>query len=134
MSNLGLIILNQSDKILKSGVVLQQLFYIQIVEVFYNGYLLVKSFSSSCLYHKLTRYLMRLQHLQRSQYNLFVKWVSSYYLPMVKSWQTKGLPNCVNSQISLKAQGLDTGNQGFNDIVRCSNFGYIVLYCASPFG
>jgi len=76
---------------------------------------------------------MRLQNLQRSQNNPFIKWISINYLPMVESWQTKSLAYCMNSQISLKAQSLDTRNQGSNNIVRCSNFWDIILYWASPF-
>ena len=77
---------------------------------------------------------MRLHHFQRPQDDLFVEGVSRQCLPVVKSGKTECLSDSVHSQIRLKSQSFDAGNECLDDIMGSSDFGYVVLYWASAFG
>lgn len=77
---------------------------------------------------------MRLHHLQRPQDDLFVEGVSRQCLPMVKSRKTECLPDSVHSQISLKSKSFNAGNKGLDDVMRSSDFWYVVLDGASALG
>lgn len=76
---------------------------------------------------------MIFMHFQWPEDDIFIQRITRECLPMIKCRQTKCLPYCMHSQISLKSNGFNARDQCLNDVMWSSRLRCVILDCPSPF-